>query len=154
MLCPYCRETIDHSYLKTKVICQACYLYTQKGGSFHAIPDSGVVVKDEEGKVVCHICGQAHTKLGNHIYAKHNMSIADYKDHFDIPQNVSLASSTYQDKMRRYNMQHKETVVYNNLINHGSVTRYQPGQVPARKHNRKKKITIVSLANADTVSEN
>ena len=56
MICPYCRETIDQSYLKTKVICQACYLYTQKGGSFHAIPDSGVVVKDEEGKVVCHIC--------------------------------------------------------------------------------------------------
>lgn len=153
MICPYCREEISKSYLKNTIICQSCYLYTRKQGVIHALPDPGTLVTDENGNVVCHICGQAHSKLGSHIFNKHNMSTEDYKEQFDIPQSASLASQQHQDKMRRYNIQYREHVVYDNLINKGRITRFQAGQIPPRRHNRKKKLVRVSLANADTIIE-
>lgn len=153
MICPYCGEEIQSSYLKSKIICQSCYIYTKNGGEIHAIPDPGTIVTDENDNVVCHICGQAHSKLGSHIAHKHHMSTKEYKDQFDIPQNCSLASRQHQAKMREYNIQYREHVVYDNLINKGRITRFQSGQTPIRRYQRKKKPIYVSLANADTTSE-
>src|SRR5574344_636117 len=111
MFCPYCRTEITKSYITTEVICQACYLYTRKGGKIYAIPDPGTLVTTEHGAIVCHICGQAHFKLGNHIASKHKMLVSDYKDYFDLPQRISLASEKYRQKMRAYNTQHRAVVV-------------------------------------------
>lgn len=150
MICPYCKEPISKSYLKNTIICQACYLYIRRGGVFHALPDAGTIVTDENGLVLCHLCGQAHNKLGSHIANKHNMSTASYKDLFDLPQNCSLASIQHRTKMREYNLKYREHVVYENLINKGKITRFQPGVVPRRNYTRKKKVTYVSYADADT----
>lgn len=150
MTCPYCRETIQVSYLRTKRICQSCYIYLKNGGVIHPLPEPGTIVSDEEGKIVCHICGQAHDKLGSHIVNKHKMLTKEYKDYFDLPQNVSLASEQHRIKMREYNRIYRDQVVYDNLINKGSNTRFQQGVTPQRNYRRKKKVTFVSLAVADT----
>lgn len=153
MICPYCGENIEQSYLKSRITCQSCYLYNRRGGVIHAIPDPGTIVTDEQGNLVCHLCGQAHSKLGSHIYNKHNLTVEEYKEQFDIPQNASLASQQHQYKMRQYNIQYREHVVYDNLINKGRITRFQPGQSHPKRHHRKKKLVYVSLADADTTSE-
>lgn len=151
MICPHCNEEIERSYLKSRTICQACYLYINRGGVFHALPDAGTIVTDEEGNVICHLCGQAHNKLGSHIANKHRITTSEYKEMFDIPQRgVSLASHSHQEKMRAYNRQYREQVVHQNLLHGGSATRFQAGVTPNRKHTKKKKCTIVSLASADT----
>lgn len=150
MRCPYCNEEISKSYLKTKVICQACYLYTRHGGEIHSLPDAGTIVTDPKGYVICHICGQSYNKLGSHIANKHHMSVEDYKEIYSLPQNVSLASAEHKAKMRRYNAMYRDRVVYDNLINRGMNTRFVPGQAPIRRHTKKSKCVFVSLADADT----
>lgn len=150
MRCHCCSEEITTSYLKSEDICQACHLYRSKGHKYYTPSRYGRLELNEHGYPICHICGQAHTSLGNHVSHKHGLSPAEYKERFGLNQRCSLASEKLRLQMRTYNSIHADTVVKRNLLIHGAATRFQPNVVRTNKHKRKSKYTVVSFACADT----
>lgn len=149
MICTVCGESVPKSYLKQTVICQSCYLYIHKGGIIHSRPPKGLIVVDEKDRPICHVCGQAHNKLGNHIYYKHHMTTRQYKDLFELTQNSKLTTPEYRQMMRIYNNNYSPLVVKKNLLEGGTRTRYVPKD-PRAVGNHKKHVRVVSLADADT----
>ena len=99
----YCREC--GKFIKGKPysgeLCQNCYNYFRKGGIIHPIPKHGRVEHDENGKVICHICGKSFAKLGNHTHEVHNMTIKEYKEQFGLCANARTTEDSYHKKMRK-----------------------------------------------------
>ena len=55
--------------------CNTCYSYLRKHPEGdYPLPPKGVIHYASNGDPICHICGQAHRKLGNHIRFKHNIT--------------------------------------------------------------------------------
>ena len=137
----YCNKAPSH---RKKGFCDQCYTYfVLKGKDIYHRPENGRIAYTPEGEVVCHICGQAHSKLGNHIYYVHGISVNQYKEYFKLPKRCKLTSRQYQNKMIKYNQQHKEQVVDDNLIKKGKTTRFYKGQVFTNKQkNHAKKYTV------------
>lgn len=52
----------------------------------------GVLLKDDEGKVLCAWCGKAFHNLGRHVVARHGMTARDYKQEVGLLQKSSLVS--------------------------------------------------------------
>jgi len=84
--------------------CQVCHLYIKKGGQFHPLPSKGEVAQDERGYYICHICGTAHSKLGEHIRRKHLIAVDEYKEEFGLCKSQRLTADDYHDKMREHNL--------------------------------------------------
>lgn len=149
MICTVCGETINKSILKTRRICQACYQYENKGGIVHAPSPKGVIMFDENNNPICHVCGQAHTKLGGHIYWHHRMTTEEYKRKYKLNNKDRLTNLNYSNKMREHVYNNPE-VINQNLKIAGARTRYQV-QDPrcTGKINRKNKTPVVSFASAD-----
>jgi hypothetical protein len=150
MRCTVCGEHISKSVLKSRHICQACYQYERKGGVVHAPSPKGTIVFDKNHNPICHICGQAHKKLGGHIYWHHHTTTAEYKERYKLNTADQLTCPSYRSVMRRHVLNHPE-VIENNLKVAGKQTRYQVGD-PRRtgRRNRKSKTPVVSFAPADT----
>ena len=49
---------------------------------------------------MCHICGKAYSKLGNHIRFKHQMTMKEYKEKYGICNRTKMTSENYQNKMQ------------------------------------------------------
>lgn len=151
MICTVCGEPILKSVLKSRHICQACYQYERKGGIIHAPSPRGVITFDENNNPICHICGQAHIKLGGHIYWHHHTTIAEYKERFRINTTDKLTNPAYTEVMREHVYSHPE-VIHNNLKVAGEQTRYQARDPRCTgRRNRKYKTPVVSFAPADTI---
>lgn len=100
-ICTSCNKTfIGKKY--PNGYCQRCYNYFRTGGTVHTIPEKGVIAKDEEGKVICHICGKSYRVLGDHVRSAHLMTIKEYKEEFGICNNTHLTERTYYTKMKNY----------------------------------------------------
>ena len=99
----FCREC--GKYISRKIFpnctCQGCYNYFRKGGIIHPIPECGRIEHDINGKVICHICGRAFTRLGSHIKESHSMSIKEYKEKFGLCANARTTESNYSKTMRK-----------------------------------------------------
>ena len=150
MKCTVCNENISKSVLRSRHVCQACYQYERKGGIVHAQSPKGVITFDENNNPICHICGQAHKKLGGHIYWHHHMTVEEYKIKFKLNSIDQLTCLEYRDKMKRHVMNHPE-VIENNLRIAGEQTRYRSGDPRCTgRRNRKYKTPVVSFASADT----
>lgn len=68
-----------------KQLCPSCYKYYVVDGEHdYDIPDKGVIACTPEGKVICHICGKAYKKLGNHIYQIHHITTKEYRKQFEL----------------------------------------------------------------------
>lgn len=109
--------------------CQRCYQYNRKhpeGRYF--LPPYGLIQYASNGDPICHICGEAHSKLGSHILNFHFMYIKDYKDMFGLLHSEKLTNKSYQNKMRQYTKKYYRRVVKKNLLKHGRATRFQIGQ--------------------------
>ncbi len=151
MRCTVCNESVSHSVLKSQHICQACYQYLKKGGELYTPSPKGVITFNESNYPICHICGQAHKKLGTHVYWHHNMTTEEYKIKYKLNAADSLTCPEYQEKMRDHLIRHPE-VIENNLKRAGAHTRYQSRDPRCTGHcNRKYKTPVVSLASADTI---
>lgn len=101
-LCSSCGK--EHSSNKTypNRLCQSCYNYFRKGGTINPLPETGRIVKDYRGYIVCHICGKAYVKLGGHIKESHNMTIAKYKEQFGLCNNCKTTEDSYSNTMNNY----------------------------------------------------
>lgn len=105
-------------------LCQSCYSYFRLGGQVNPLPPSGQVVRDSDGKVICHICGRSYVRLGSHIRESHGMTIAAYKQQFGLCNNAKTTEPAYSKYM--------STLAYKNdtpekLKISGAATRIRPG---------------------------
>lgn len=116
--------------------CQACYKYFKDGKKIYPIPADGTIISNEDGEIICHECGKAFAKLGNHIHQRHNMTLNEYKDKHKLYHNDKLTSEDYQERMRKYTDENYRKVVIKNLIKKGKKTRFKIGSITkgAGKH--------------------
>ena len=104
--------------------CNACYSYLRKHPEGdYPLPPKGVIHYASNGDPICHICGQAHRKLGNHIRFKHNITQNEYRDMFKLYHNTRLSNYEYIVNMSQINNKYKDKVVKENLIKCGVNTR-------------------------------
>lgn len=104
--------------------CNTCYSYLRKHPEGdYPLPPKGVIHYASNGDPICHICGQAHRKLGNHIRFKHNITQNEYRDMFKLYHNTRLSNYEYIENMSQINNKHKDIVVKENLIKYGAKTR-------------------------------
>ena len=104
--------------------CNTCYSYLRKHPEGeYPLPPKGVIHYASNGDPICHICGQAHRKLGNHIRFKHNMTQNEYRDMFQLYHNTRLSNYEYIENMSQINNKHRDIVVKENLIKGGAKTR-------------------------------
>ena len=120
-LCWLCQQVITDT---TGHYCQKCYSYLKHHPEgVYPIPPKGTVAFALNGDPICHICGQAHRKLGNHIAFRHHMSQKDYRDMFCLYRNTKLSNEDYISHMSILNDKYKKVVVEKNLIQKGAKTR-------------------------------
>ena len=104
--------------------CNTCYSYLRKHPEGrYPLPPKGVIHCASNGDVICHICGKAHRKLGNHISNRHHMSQNEYRDMFELYHNTKLSNYEYIKNMSQINNKYRDIVVKENLIKRGEKTR-------------------------------
>ena len=125
--CKECGKLIERSY---SGMCQGCYVYFKNGGTKNPLPEHGRIEHDINGKVVCHICGRAYTRLGSHVKESHNMTIDEYKEQFGLCRRTKTTERSYATMMRTYadNNGMKER-----LCEIGKGTRIKTGDTKLRK---------------------
>ena len=127
MKCRECGKEIARSY---SGLCQGCYHYFRHGGTINPIPEKGTISYDVNGKVVCHICGRAYTRLGSHVKESHNMTIEEYKEEFGLCKRAKTTESSYSKIMSKHA---KINNMDQQLISVGVNTRIKKGQTDMRK---------------------
>ena len=130
MKCRECGKEITKSY---GGLCQGCYHYFRNGGTINPIPDKGRIEYDVNGRVVCHICGRAYTRLGSHVKESHSMTIEDYKEEFGLCKRANTTESSYSKVMSQHA---KINEMDKQLIAVGRATRLKKGQTDMRKGKR------------------
>lgn len=123
---------LEHT--RTAPLCQRCYQYLRRHPEgLYPIPSDGSLILASNGDPICHECGGAYAKLGNHITQVHHMTPIEYKDKHNLLHSIHLTSDYYKDKMRYHTKKHYRKVVKKNLIKKGASTRFRIGQtVPGR----------------------
>ena len=124
MTCSKCGKSIPDRIYPGET-CQACYLYYHKGGTDNLVPPKGRIAYDYRGYVICHICGRAYKRLGSHIKESHNMTIAEYKEKFELCNNAKTTEANYSEHM--HNLAYKYDMP-NRLQITGYPTRIKKGQ--------------------------
>lgn len=81
-------------------LCQSCFR-TWRDNPVKYIPPVGEIHFDDEGKLICHICGRSYHKLGAHIKQKHDISTDKYKEKFGLNRGAKLTSKSVQDVFRK-----------------------------------------------------
>lgn len=127
MRCKECGREITKSY---SCLCQACYHYFRHGGTINPIPEKGRIAYDINGKVVCHICGRAYTRLGSHVRENHHMTIEAYKEEFGLCKRTKTTESSYSNIMSQHA---KMNGMDQQLLKVGLATRIQKGENEKRK---------------------
>lgn len=140
-ICPKCGKIAD---LKYSGMCQGCYRYFRDGGEIHPLPEHGTVQHDENGKVICHICGRSYSRLGSHVKESHGMTIADYKEAFGLCSRTRTTEETYSQIMREN--------AYKNgmdkqLLETGKPTRIKKGETDKRKNKQVRLQEIIDKRN-------
>jgi len=93
-VCEKCGMVIPHGTL-----CQTCRKYKRNGGVWHPLPAHGHVEYDDEGRVICHVCGMALTKLIEHTKRKHGLTSEEYRKEFGLMKGACLIAPAYANKM-------------------------------------------------------
>ena len=127
MICKACGKHTDKSY---GGMCQGCYHYFKNGGTINTLPDKGRIKHDTNGRVICHICGRAYTRLGSHVRESHNMTIEEYKEEFGLCKRAKTTESSYSKIMSHHAKINK---MDEQLIFYGQATRIKNGQTDMRK---------------------
>lgn len=128
MNCPQCGKSISNRHYGG--LCQGCYKYFKGGGKIHDIPAAGTIAYDDQGKIICHICGKSFVRLGSHIKESHGITIAEYKERFGLCHRARTTEKSYSDIMRRHA---KNNSMDQQLIESGKMTRIQKGDTHLRK---------------------
>lgn len=123
MYCTSCNGNISGKIYPDQ-LCQACYNYFRKGGIQHPIPEAGMLVKDNRGYPICHVCGKSYRRIGSHCKEKHGMTIAEYKKQFGLCASCKTTEDSYSATMSKH--------AYDNnmdkqLLECGKNTRFKTG---------------------------
>jgi hypothetical protein len=124
MNCTKCGKSINGKIYPEQT-CQSCYNYYHKGGTDNPLPKLGTIELDYRGYVICHICGRAYKRLGSHIKESHGITIAEYKEKFELCNNARTTEQNYSQHMHdlayKYDMPNRLQIT-------GKATRIQKGQ--------------------------
>lgn len=129
MLCKECGKIIQGKTYSG--MCQGCYNYFKKGGTINPLPEHGRIKHDTNGKIICHICGRAYSRLGSHIRESHNMTIKEYKEMYGLCARSRTTANDYSETMRTYAYHYK---MDEQLLEVGKDTRFKKGDATARKN--------------------
>lgn len=121
--CKECGKVIESKAYNG--MCQGCYRYFRNGGTVNPLPEHGRIRYDITGKVICHICGRAYTRLGSHIKESHSMTTEEYKEKFELCKRVKTTESHYSQVMRNHAMNNK---MNERLLRVGKNTRIKKGK--------------------------
>ena len=128
--CNLCGEVSD----TTGKYCQKCYLYLKvHPEGVYKLPPKGEVHYAPNGDPICHICGMAYRKLGNHIAFRHHLTQEAYRELFNLYHNTKLSNDEYKETMREYNKRDYDKVVKENLIKGGVHNRTTNLILPGRR---------------------
>lgn len=127
MICIKCGRNTDRSY---RGMCQSCHNYFKNGGTINPLPDAGKIEYDENGRVICHICGRAFNRLGSHVKGSHNMTIAEYKTEFRLCSRARTTEMNYSAMMSAYAYKNGAD---SRIAEAGKNTRVKPGETYRRK---------------------
>jgi hypothetical protein len=58
----------------------------------------GRITEDEEGRLICHECGQACLSLAAHIARTHGMSAAEYREVYELPRTTKLIAASIRER--------------------------------------------------------
>lgn len=65
-----------------------------------------VIVKEDGTGVQCHICGEVHSTLTVHVNKRHQISLSEYKEKFELSSETALVSERFRqaaiDRGREY----------------------------------------------------
>ena len=125
----YTCSVCGHDYTGRKLPdmqCQTCYHYFSNGGKVYDLPAPGTIRKDENGNIICHLCGRSFSRLGCHVRCFHNMTIDEYKEMFGLCQNACMTNDTYHEKMRQYALSNN---MPEQLMRTGKNTRFAKGKI-------------------------
>lgn len=101
--------TICGKYIKKDIIyCKHCLKYLKEGNAIYR-PDS---TKGEQlilgnGRRVCKICGKSYESLSQHIKNLHKITVKDYRQMFNIPDEIKL-SKPKKTGPRKITEEHRE----------------------------------------------
>lgn len=124
--------------IKAGRYCPSCYAYLRKHPEgWYDLPAYGVVELATNGDPICHECGAAHQKLGEHICQKHNMDVRDYKEKHGLYFSTQLTNEKYKDKMRGHVKRHYRKAVKKNLLKGGKSTRFKKGQILLKRKRKR-----------------
>lgn len=129
LICQECGKTnLEKVYGKKlgKRLCQKCYNY-EKNHPVNPLPEKGEIKYDNEGRLICHICGRAFKKLSSHAINGHGITAYEYKKMFGLNNNAGLLIETTKEQLRRHIKNNYDLVVEQNLIEKGTNTRFEDG---------------------------
>lgn len=109
-----------------KYLCQTCYNYETKH-PVHPLPKKGEIAYDNEGKLICHICGRAFKKLASHAYNGHGITAYEYKEMFGLNNNQGLIAESTKEILRKHSKNNYDIVVRENLLKKGESSRFKKG---------------------------
>lgn len=148
MICKECgKHTNDTRY---GGMCQSCYKYFRDGGTINPIPEHGKIEYDVNGKVICHICGRAYTRLGSHIKESHNMTTKEYKEKYGLCARTKTTAEDYSTVMRNHAYNHN---MDKQLTESGKKTRFKKGDNTARKNKQVRLQEILDKRNRKLKAE-
>ena len=64
------------------------------------LPSKGEIWYDENGKIICHVCGRSFNKLSSHLVQAHNISSSEYKEMFELNRGQKLTSKSMEEYFR------------------------------------------------------
>lgn len=125
-ICEICSKSNSRTTYKERfnmILCDSCLLMCKKH-DFHYIPPKGEVHYDNEGNIICHICGRSFKKLSEHIRTKHHMDKDTYKEKFGLNRSVRLTGTNFIPN------------ITNDITKYSSNTRFKEGHKKASKPKR------------------
>ena len=105
-------------------LCDSCLLMCKRY-KFHYIPPLGEIHYDEEGNMICHVCGRSFKKLSEHIRAKHHMTNGEYKKKFELNRTAKLTGTNFT-----------KPIIVNDITEYSRESRFKPGHKKSSKTRR------------------
>ena len=95
IICKICNRPIKSLQRRErdnkKICCESCYKMCLSH-PINKTPSYGEMAYDNEGRVICHICGRAFHKLSIHLRTVHQLTAAEYREQFGLNKGTSLVS--------------------------------------------------------------
>lgn len=112
-----------------KGMCSKCYQREKNIESLptYQLPKKGEIGYTSDGRIICHLCGKAFTRLLTHVRQYHNMNEKEYKKEFGLILYKGIISEKSRDKSRKAVLDNYEKVVLDNLVTKGESTRFKVG---------------------------